>query len=96
MNLNKLFTTFLNKQTMILRVKVFLWYYRILHSTFGGVTITSAGEVGVNVWLKYYGVLFGLLMGAANCLSVYLYLSTPLMQDLYNDGFTVNFYLSLS
>ena len=83
-----------NKNTLKWRVRIFLWYYRILHTTFGGLTIDSSG-LSVNKYWKTYGFIFGIASGIWNCVTIYLFQSAPIMRALYDSGFVTNYYMSL-
>jgi hypothetical protein len=37
--------------------RAYIWFYRILELTFGGVSIDSKNKFYVNKYLKYYGFL---------------------------------------
>lgn len=91
-----LYKLFDNKATMHLRVKTFLWYYRILHTTFGGLTIDSKDTLSINKYWKAYGILFGLLIGIWNCTSLYFFSRTKIMNDLYESEFVTSYYLFMS
>ena len=94
--MDKLYKLFDNKATMHLRVKTFLWYYRILHTTFGGLTIDSKDKLSINKYWKAYGLIFGLLIGIWNCISIYFFGRTKVMTDLYHSKFTTTYYLFLA
>jgi len=78
-----------------LLIKIYIWYYRLLQTTFGGLTINSSGQLTTNKYLKYYGYISGLMITSIDILAVYLLFQTHVMKSLYNSGLTSTYYLAI-
>jgi hypothetical protein len=76
-------------------IKIYLWYYRLLQTTFGGLTIDSNGDLVNNKYLKYYGFIVGLLITATEILGLYLVIKSNLVVEIYNSGYILTYYLSI-
>jgi hypothetical protein len=83
-----------NKYPLIIRI--YLWYYRLLQITFGGLTIDSNGQLATNKYLKYYGYIVGLLITATDILSLYFVLQSKLVVSIYNSGHILTYYLCIA
>jgi len=47
---------------VVLIARAYIWFYRILGLTFGGVSINSENKFFVNKYLKYYGIFSSILI----------------------------------
>jgi hypothetical protein len=77
-------------------IRIYLWYYRLLQTTFGGLTIDSNGDLATNKYLKYYGYIVGLLITATNILGFYYVLHSNLVVAIYNSGHILTYYLCIT
>jgi hypothetical protein len=83
-----------NKYPLI--IKIYLWYYRLLQTTFGGLTIDSNGQLAINKYLKYYGYIVGLLITAINIYGLYIIIHSNLIVSIYNSGHILTYYLCIT
>jgi hypothetical protein len=77
-------------------IKIYLWYYRLLQTTFGGLTIDSNGDLATNKYLKYYGYIVGLLITAINILGFYHLFQSELVVEIYNSGHILTYYFCIT
>jgi hypothetical protein len=80
----------LNKYPLI--IKIYLWYYRLLQTTFGGLTIDSNGQLATNKYLKYYGYIVGILITAIDIYGLYIILHSKNVVEIYNSGYILTYY----
>jgi hypothetical protein len=80
-----------NKYPLIIRI--YLWYYRLLQTTFGGLTIESNGQLATNKYLKYYGYIVGLLITASDIYGLYVIFQSEFVASIYNSGHYLTYYL---
>ncbi len=76
-------------------IKIYLWYYRLIQTTFGGLTIDSNGQLSTNKYLKYYGYIVGLLITAMNIFGLYLFIQSDLYISIYTSGYILTYYLKI-
>jgi hypothetical protein len=55
--------------------RAYIWFYRMLGITFGGISINSENKFFVNKYLKYYGFLYTIVITLYN-ITVFLIFST--------------------
>ena len=63
-------------------IKVYLWYYRLLQTTFGGLRINSNGQLFTNIYLKYYGYFALILIITSEIYTGYLLYQTNIMKTI--------------
>jgi hypothetical protein len=73
-------------------IKIYLWYYRLLQTTFGGLTIDSNGQLATNKYLKYYGFIAGLFITATDILGLYLVIHSDFIVAIYTSGYILTYY----
>jgi hypothetical protein len=84
-----------NKYPLI--IKIYLWYYRLLQTTFGGLTIDSNGQLETNKYLKYYGYIVGLLITATDVIyGIYVVFQSDIIVSIYNSGHILTYYLCIT
>jgi hypothetical protein len=76
-------------------IRIYLWYYRLLQTTFGGLMINSNGQLATNKHLRYYGLIVELLITATEILGLYLVIKSNLVVEIYNSGYVLTYYLSI-
>jgi hypothetical protein len=67
-------------------VKVYIWFYRILGLTFGGVSIDSENNFYVNKYLKYYGFLCSIGITLYNITGFIIFSTSDEILDVYKSG----------
>jgi hypothetical protein len=77
-------------------VRIYLWYYRLLQTTFGGLTIDSNGDLATNKYLKYYGFIVGLLITVTEILGLYSVLKSNFAVEIYNSGSILTYYFCIT
>jgi hypothetical protein len=65
-------------------IKTYIWFYRIISITFGGITINSNQKISINRYLKYYGYFATILTTLFNIFSIYLIFNSKTLAVLYN------------
>jgi len=83
-----------NKYPLI--IKIYLWYYRLLQTTFGGLTIDSNGQLSTNKYLKYYGYIVGLLITAINIYGLYIIIHSNIIVEIYTSGYILTYYFCIT
>jgi phage-related holin len=76
-------------------IKIYLWYYRLLQTTFGGLTIDSNGQLATNKYLKYYGFITGLFITATDILGLYLVIHSNFIDAIYTSGYIFTYYFTI-
>lgn len=65
---------------------LYLWFYRLIGITFGGLSMTSDGKLHINKSLKYYGLGFAVVFGFG-FITAFLYtLTTDRFRSLYKNS----------
>ncbi len=82
-----------NKYPLI--IKIYLWYYRLLQTTFGGLTVDSNGQLATNKYLKYYGYIVGILITAIDIYGLYIIIHSNIVIEIYNSGYILTYYFSI-
>ncbi len=77
-------------------IKTYIWFYRFISITFGGITINSNQKLSINRYLKYYGYFTAILIILFNILSIYLWTSSKTMAELYNLGSIVPYFITIT
>jgi hypothetical protein len=83
-----------NKYLLI--IKIYFWYYRLLQTTFGGLTIDSNGQLATNKYLKYYGYIVGLLITAIDIMNLYFIVQSEFVVSIYNSGHILTYYFCIT
>jgi hypothetical protein len=73
-------------------VSVFLWYYRFFGITFGGLVIRKE-ECITNRRFKIFGNIFTICLMCVLFISSRIIIDFGVIQQIYNSGFTIIFYL---
>jgi hypothetical protein len=66
--------------------KAYIWFYRILGLTFGGVSIDSENKFYVNKYLKYYGLLSSIGITLYNITGFIIFATSDEILDVYKSG----------
>jgi hypothetical protein len=77
-------------------IRIYLWYYRLLQTTFGGLTIDSNGDLATNKYLKYYGYIVGLFITATDIYGLYAIFQTEFVVSIYNSGHIMTYYFGIT
>ncbi len=77
-------------------IRIYLWYYRLLQTTFGGLTIDSNGDSANNKYLKYYGYIVGLLITATDIYGLYVIFQSEFVASIYNSGHIMTYYFCIT
>jgi len=67
-------------------MKIYIWLYRLLGLTFGGIVINSSGKLGVNYLIKYYGYLIAIFISISSIYSLVGSLHIHEMIPLFESG----------
>jgi hypothetical protein len=73
--------------------RIYIWLYRLLFITFGGITIRTKETLTVNKFLKIYGYFGGIIITLLNIIYVIYVKNSKQMSDLYESGFVLIYYL---
>jgi hypothetical protein len=68
-------------------IKIYIWFYRLIGMTFGGLVINSNEKLVSNKLLKYYGILTFILIAMSNFYGVINGLKSPQLISSYESGF---------
>jgi hypothetical protein len=66
--------------------KAYIWFYRILGLTFGGVSINSENIFYINKYLKYYGFLCSIGITLYNTTGFIIFVTSDEILDVYKSG----------
>jgi len=67
-------------------VRVYVWFYRILCITFGGIFINSSGKLCINKYLKYFGYFGSIVMTILNIIGFIYVVISEQMISLYKSS----------
>jgi hypothetical protein len=66
--------------------KAYIWFYRILGITFGGVSIDAENNLFINKYLKYYGVLCTIGIILYNIIGFIIFSTSDDFMAIYKSG----------
>jgi hypothetical protein len=66
--------------------RVYIWFYRILGFTFGGVSIDSENKLFVNKYLKYYGFFWSIVATLYNITGLIVLSTSDQILAIYKSG----------
>ncbi len=73
-----------SKVTLIARA--YIWFYRIIGITFGGVSIDSENKLFFSKYLKYYGFLFSIIATLYNITGFLVFSTSDQFLAVYRSG----------
>jgi hypothetical protein len=82
-------------QKVSLIIKIYIWFYRLIGITFGGLVINSNEKLVSNKLLKYYGILFFILLSISNIYGLINGLKSPQLISSYGSGFMILYLMIL-
>ena len=74
--------------------KFFIWYYRVIGVTFGGIQVKGINHYVSNKWLKYYGYFATICYTLIMSYVIHLKMNDPDILLIYNNGFRLTYYLN--
>ncbi len=74
-------------------IRAYIWLYRILFITFGGITVNSTGKISINKYLKYYGYFNFTALTTVNILGFIYFLYSEEMIIIYKLDPKVIYYM---
>jgi hypothetical protein len=77
---------------VVLIAKAYIWFYRILGLTFGGVSIDSENKFYVNKYLKHYGFLCSIGITLYNIIGFIIFATSDEILDVYKSGQVMAYY----
>jgi hypothetical protein len=66
--------------------RAYIWFYRLLGLTFGGISINSENKFFVNKYLKYYGFLFSTIATLYNIIGFFIISTSDEILAVYRSG----------
>jgi len=71
---------------VVLIARAYIWFYRIIGLTFGGVSINSENKFFVNKYLKYYGFSFFIVATLCNIIGFFIISTSDKILAVYRSG----------
>jgi hypothetical protein len=78
-----------------LMARAYIWFYRLLGLTFGGVSINSENKFFVNKYLKYYGFLCSIGATLYNIIGFFIFATSEQILAIYRSGQVMAYYLGV-
>jgi hypothetical protein len=73
--------------------RIYIWLYRLLFITFGGITIRTKEKLTVNKFVKIYGYFGGITITLFNIIYFIYIKNSKQMSQLYESGLVFTYYL---
>jgi hypothetical protein len=73
--------------------RAYIWFYRILGITFGGVSIDSENNFYVNKYLKYYGFLYTIVITLCSVTVFLVFSTSDEVLDAYKHGQVMTYWV---
>jgi hypothetical protein len=77
-------------------IKIYIWFYRFINITFGGITINSNQKLSINKYLKYYGYFAAITITLLNIFIIASIIVSKTMVSLYNLGSIMPYFMSIT
>ena len=74
--------------------KFFIWYFRLIGVTFGGIQVKGINHYVSNKWLRYYGYLATICYTLVMSYVIHKRMNDPDILLIYNNGFRLIYYLN--
>jgi len=82
------------KSKVTLIARAYIWFYRIIGITFGGVNIDSENKLFFSKYLKYYGFLFSIVATLYNITGFLVFSTSDQFLAVYRSGQVMAYCLS--
>jgi len=74
------------KPKVSLIMRIYVWFYRIIGITFGGLAFNEEGKLYANRYLKYFGHFTAIFITIVNISGFIYVMESPQVIEVYNSG----------
>lgn len=74
-------------------MRAYIWFYRMLFITFGGIAMDSNENLYFNKYLKYFGYFGGIIATMTTIFGFIYVRNSPHMTSIYNLGLFLTYYM---